>query len=393
MNKLILLNNSNFSQLNPTTPMPPIANGGIRSHATSRAMRDRLDLNFIPNVGPFQFPVYDTTGIRITKDSHTVIPNSYGYWRNINNHINQDSLLIFVNTVKGVKIFEVDKNSLQVTNGATLDIPIGEWYWSALHPFKIYYRSGSQLLTVDVKTGHKETIVDIKNQFGANKYVFQAHSSNDDKAHSFSISDDNGRIGAAVFKNGEFSYYPGVLDECQIDKSGTWLLIKSVTEDNRIINIDTGFERVLRNNDGAAGHSDNGFGYMVGEDDFAVLPHSIFKWDFRTSSKQLVYHLVEWGSGPGHISHCNAPKPFAISSISSRYNYPRANEIVAYPLNGNLECLVVAPSMVDMDTGVGTDYDKMPKGNIDITGEYFFWTANRYGNRTDAFIVKIPQVF
>ena len=60
--------------------------------------------------------------------------------------------------------------------------------------------------------------------------------------------------------------------------------------------------------------------------------------------------------------------------------------------------MVVAPVMTDLDasggnanpTGAGRDYDKSPKGNLDVTGRYFIWTTNLGGNRLDAFIVKVP---
>jgi len=67
-------------------------------------------------------------------------------------------------------------------------------------------------------------------------------------------------------------------------------------------------------------------------------------------------------------------------------------------VNGSLAQLVVAPVMTNLDasggdanpTGAGGDYDKAPKGNLDVTGQYFIWTTNLGGNRLDAFIVKVP---
>lgn len=41
--------------------------------------------------------------------------------------------------------------------------------------------------------------------------------------------------------------------------------------------------------------------------------------------------------------------------------------------------------------GGGDAYGKMPKGNLDVTGRYFIWTANLGGARLDAFIVKVPS--
>ena len=43
-----------------------------------------------------------------------------------------------------------------------------------------------------------------------------------------------------------------------------------------------------------------------------------------------------------------------------------------------MNALVVAPNMTDLNASGGgsDDYSKLPKGNLDVTGEYFIWTAN-----------------
>jgi hypothetical protein len=65
---------------------------------------------------------------------------------------------------------------------------------------------------------------------------------------------------------------------------------------------------------------------------------------------------------------------------------------VCFPLDGSLRVLVVAPVMTDLDAaGGGDDYAKAPKGNLDVTGQYFLWTSNAGGGRLDAFIVKVPS--
>src|SRR5262249_3096110 len=60
---------------------------------------------------------------------------------------------------------------------------------------------------------------------------------------------------------------------------------------------------------------------------------------------------------------------------------------------GSMQALVVAPNMTDLNASGGgsDDYWKIPSGNIDVTGEYFIWTANMGTSRQDAFIVRIPQ--
>src|SRR5206468_2335460 len=71
------------------------------------------------------------------------------------------------------------------------------------------------------------------------------------------------------------------------------------------------------------------------------------------------------------------------------------NEISCFRLDGSLQLLVVAPTINDINGAGGTDgnddYWKMPKGNLDVTGEYFVWTANAGTNRMDAYIVRVPQ--
>jgi hypothetical protein len=71
---------------------------------------------------------------------------------------------------------------------------------------------------------------------------------------------------------------------------------------------------------------------------------------------------------------------------------PRANEVVCFRLDDSLQVLVVAPTMTNLDAaGGGTEYAKLPKGNLDITGRYFIWSSNRGGQRLDAFVVKVPS--
>jgi hypothetical protein len=79
-----------------------------------------------------------------------------------------------------------------------------------------------------------------------------------------------------------------------------------------------------------------------------------------------------------------------------------ADEIVCFPLDstrnadGSLDVLVVGPVMADLDAPGGRDvnnddYTQLPKGNLDVTGQYFIWTTNMGGNRLDAFLVKVPS--
>jgi hypothetical protein len=82
----------------------------------------------------------------------------------------------------------------------------------------------------------------------------------------------------------------------------------------------------------------------------------------------------------------------ACSSEVTRAAIPRGNEVLCYKLDGSLQVLVVAPVMTNLDAaGGGDDYYKAPKGNLDVTGEFFIWTSNMGTARMDAFIVRVPK--
>ena len=97
-----------------------------------------------------------------------------------------------------------------------------------------------------------------------------------------------------------------------------------------------------------------------------------------------------------HVTHGNAKanvpldQQYACGSNSDRISYAQ-NEIVCFRLDNSVQQLVVAPVMTDLNAaGGGNDYAKCPKGNLDITGQYFIWTSNAGSSRQEAFIVKVP---
>src|SRR5688572_31918339 len=135
------------------------------------------------------------------------------------------------------------------------------------------------------------------------------HSSGDDRVHSATVKDANTfqDLGCIVYREDtrQHRFYTprGDYDECQVDKSGRWLVIKEnvdnqYNEDNRIIDLQTGAETVLYDQNGAAGHSDVGYGYIVGEDDKANQPYAVRVWQLgpgmSSASGKLVYHMTAW---------------------------------------------------------------------------------------------------
>lgn len=423
------------------TSTAALAQGFVDS-ATSAGLRPGISAGqsqtFVPARGVFTFPSpYNTTGFRLTNaedcgGADCVLPVGYSYWNNINNHTGSDTMLVFMGLERrkgggGPTLFSVNKRTGETRNLGAIFSPdspyswsSGEgWYFSRTRQNALYLNDGPRMLRYDVVSKNLETVFDVTAQYG-NKVVWQMHSSNDDRVHSATLRDGGSyqMLGCVAYQEDQrrLSFFPskGEYDECQIDKSGRWLVIKENLdgkngEDNRIIDLQTGVERVLSDENGAAGHSDIGFGYMVAEDNFNPQPGAVRVWQFdgdlrggqpasNSGQGALVYQLSSWSGGLGHLAHGNS-KPgmpieqqMACSSNANRQSLPRINEIVCYRLDGSLNALIVAPNMVDLNAaGGGTDdYWKMPKGNLDVTGEYFIWTANAGSGRLDAYIVRVP---
>ena len=141
------------------------------------------------------------------------------------------------------------------------------------------------MLRYDVQAKRFETVFDVSAKYG-NRYIWQMHSSNDDRVHSATLRDGSSyeMLGCVAYREDRQQWFfipkTGDFDECQIDKSGRWLVIKENVdgrngEDNRIIDLETGAEQVLLDENGAAGHSDIGHGYMVAEDNFNAQPGAV----------------------------------------------------------------------------------------------------------------------
>ena len=410
------------------------APGGFLESGTSGLFRPRLSQTvlqaLLPSRGPFTFPApYGTTGVRLTNGtdcggSDCVSYVGYSYYRNINNHVGSNEMLVFLGLSKakggsGPTLFSVDKTTDQVTKlGPLFDATSGKssatgegWYFSATLPTKIYINDGPRMLRYDVISKQSQTIFDVTTQYGADKYIWQLHSSDDDRVHSATLrtTPSYAMLGCVVYHEDttQFQYFPklGDFDECHVDKSGRWLQILEDVDglygaEMRIIDLSTGTERLVWDQDGAPGHSDMGHGYVLGADNWNGDPNTIRLWDFATNplSGRMVFHSPDWLSpAANHIAHGNArpgvplAQQYACGSMASRASGVWGNEIICFRLDDSLDVLVVAPVMTDMDaTGGGDDYSKMPKGNLDVTGRYFIWTSNTGSPRLDAFIVKVP---
>jgi hypothetical protein len=204
-----------------------------------------------------------------------------------------------------------------------------------------------------------------------------------------------------------------LLDECHVDRSGRWLVsVETLTSTwqlrNRIVDLSTEAVTTLSASQGALGHLDMGYGYAVGADTQNAQANATILVEFPLAGQPgpVVHFNKRWDLiAANHVAHGNAvPGPpqaqYACGSNASRVA-DMADEIVCFPLDpernadGSLDVLAVGQVMTDLDAAGGgdldgDDYEQRPKGNLDLTGQYFIWTTNLGGGRLDAFLVKIP---
>lgn len=412
--------------------LPP---GGFTESSGSAVARAALSKNqinnFVPDRGLFNFPApYNTQGVRLTNASDCggndcVNYTGYSYWRNMNNHVGKESMLIFLGLDRqrggrGPSLYELNKSSGELVDlGALfpathrLSWASGEgWYFSATMPTALYLSDGPQLLRFDVITEEMQTVFDVTDHLGAGYHVSQLHSSDNDRIHSATVR-DNSRFqvqGCIAYDEGadKYHFFPikQAFDECQIDRSGEYLIIKANVdgrngEDNVIVTLRTGQQRLLLDENGAAGHSDVGHGYMVAADNWAKDANSWKIWDLTQNQLvgKTVYHNNDWSIfAPAHLSHTNAraglpgQHQYACGSSVNRKAGIHANEIVCFNLDGSGVSVAVAPTMTNLDApGGGNEYARLAKGNLDVAGKYFLWTSNLDGNRLDVFVVRVPD--
>lgn len=164
----------------------------------------------------------------------------------------------------------------------------------------VYLTEGPRLHRVSPFTGEDRVVFDISAQHPGCR-LWQSHSSEDGTVHSATVQRivSDGpypRLGTVVFRNGKQEWYPsaGALDESSVDASGEYLVIKE-GEDNIIVTLERGDVRMIRDADGAIGHSDCGHGFMVGEDNIAG---ACVRVDLTTLERRTLYST--WNLG--HLS-------------------------------------------------------------------------------------------
>jgi hypothetical protein len=341
-------------------------------------------MTFTPpaSLGPFTFPApYGTRGIRLTNQGNASAgcdPRLYSYWSCVNNHRGYGHLFVVVGRRGGQApiLLRVEKASGSVTTVRELPmIGTGEGcYFSDTYPTRFYFLEHASLRHVDVDSGHIATVFTFDTKL---YHLWQAHSSANDRVHSATVKDDSDLdIGCVVCRDGVQTFIPAAgLDECQIDKSGRYLVIQE-HNDNRFIDVGSKLTRFVTNAEGAVAHCDVGEAFVVGEDD-QHEPGALVKWDLAAwRGRELLWQAPGWGPGMGHVAVRDD-----LALLSSNWS----GELLSISISGRYAPRPVAPGMIS-----GGDYDHQLRACLDPTGEYACWIAFIAG-RFDAFLVKVGQ--
>jgi hypothetical protein len=204
-----------------------------------------------------------------------------------------------------------------------------------------------------------------------------------------------------------------------LDKSGQWLVMhEAAPDDELVISLDNNqVTRIFRDDIGGhSSHSDLGYGYEVGADNVfpehgphnEVIAHATSVYGLNADPAHiqdrdaLVHYTNSFAvDAVDHLSHLNADpvlpveQQYACGSNATLSDH--RDEIICFSLDAHRhdppEALVLAPVMTTLVGDADTQYGLFPKGNLDITGEYFLWTTNLYNShgRLDAFIVRVPK--
>lgn len=304
-----------------------------------------------------------------------VNPIGMSYWRNINNHSGSDKLLVVLSVNNELVLFTIDKATLGVIYQQPLGINhTGEGVYFSAHESNILFIPiNDTLLRFNVVTGEQLPVWISP----AGTYLWQCHSDYYERVHSATLKDSNYNMIKWIVSTGQEYEISGEPDECQIDKSGTWLLIKEGNY-NRIINLVNDSESIVKNEDGAVGHSDCGFGCVFGENDMSMYGGALDMIRYQDLHHELVFTTGIWNLG--YFSFTNA-RPGDLTGQKGLITTP--NDLIMVELDSNRGGKRICSNLTESQ-----EYEHRPKANLCPFGQYAVWTAF-VGGQIRAYLISV----
>ena len=368
-----------------------------------------------PAGGTFVDPVFGTTLLRVTDsldgaDNH----QSYSYWPGFN----KNAALLYISSVGGTPtLYDFDTVHVSISNKRNLfqSNPVGDGapngedaIWSGLHTNIMLCHTGQKLYSYNVTTNQYTLIRDFSIAY-PNIYLWQMSRSMNDSVFAFTYKENVNytNVGYLDYRasnnHSDTSHLP-TLDEVQVDETGDYLVIKTGKSGAgvikvQILNLHTFAKDYLIDNapDYAPGHSDNGNGFVIGDDNWNN------RFTFRQLSSPHTFYSVmdlnnDWSLGY-HASMLADDESWILFSTFVGDTLPGTgvfrDELYQASTDGaqNVRRLCHTHSDFLHQTNSGNQYYGEPRANISRNGKFAVFTSN-WGSitRRDAFVLQIPPV-
>jgi hypothetical protein len=306
-----------------------------------------------------------------TPDDGQLLNRGYSYWSQA--WVDGDDVLCFVgHTDNWPRFYRVNLRSGAIERlGALLPYSSTGEGWYLDHAGCLYLTVDAQLLRVNPLGGEATVVMAVSDD----RYrLWQAHSSDDGQTHCATVqrvtSDGPYHNETTLVKtptNVTAFATRGALDESQVTSDGAYLVIKE-DDDNRIIELSTGTERLLTDADGAVGHSDVGPSLLVGEDN---IRGACVAWDLtRDLTLQNQKHLF----GTWNMGH--------VSIRAGRCLHSDETSLNLVNLDGSGVTRLLDHGMV------GSGYDYQCMANLSPCGRVAAWVSNAAG-RFDLYLGEV----
>lgn len=259
-----------------------------------------------PPPGRMPMPATGSRLISVTTGNDRYHPRMYSYWSNA--WVQGTRAIVFAGSMTTGKAKFFDVNIMQgvsqeVVYPAMDEFPGTTEGWSWTGKGMIALADGPRLIHIDPATGELHTILDITHTHPRCR-LWQPHSKANTHCATVERITTSGpyeRIGVVAWYKERQRFFPseGLLDES--DCTGRFLIIKEERQrdrlrlDNRIINLETGEDFWLLDEEGALGHSDCWDEVMVGENDIVGM---CTRWHLETRLSEYLYPT--WNMG--HVS-------------------------------------------------------------------------------------------
>ena len=234
------------------------------------------------------------------------------------------------------------------------------WYWDRTG--YIYIPSDSSLIRYNPTTRDNQIAFDISHVYPDCR-ITQCHSSDDGQVHCGTVqrTSDWVKVAFVVSYRGQLQFFApeGSIDECQIDKSGQWLITKEVDPEagslfNNVYHLPDGAHYRLSVGAGI-GHSDTGEGFIIGEDS---NNGKTIRWDIKMRQRFELFDT--WNMG-----HVSVRGNLALFSRHEK---------------GGLELRDLTTNQVvykHTHGVVSNDYDVQVRANLSPCGRRATWTQDK----------------